>query len=108
MRRCITSFSHLSSLSSWGGKFTGARFYSNLAESFVKVFEREILLRRFQDHPPLYMESVSIRLSQRDLLTSLKSLCMVKYSDVRNRVLAGLETLLQQRGLDIDPDGWYY
>ena len=48
-----------------------------------------------------------IRLSQRDLLTSLKSLAASsKFGDVRLRVLTDLEMLLQQKGLDIDSEGW--
>jgi hypothetical protein len=64
-----------------------------------------VLRLRFQGDEPRI--SGPVHLSQRDLLTSLKSLAVSsKFGDVRVRVLADLEMLLQQRGLDIDSEGW--
>lgn len=65
-----------------------------------------MLRLRFQGDLP--QSCGHILLSQRDLLTSLKSLAASsKFGDVRLRVLADLEMLLQQRGLDIDSEGWW-
>lgn len=46
------------------------------------------------------------KLSQSDLLSSLRALATVRYSDVRNAILAGLSDMLQKRGQNIDEGSW--
>eukprot|EP01038_Epipyxis_sp_PR26KG_P012463 gene12463-16716_t len=50
--------------------------------------------------------SSSLKLSQPDLLSALRSLSSVKYSDVRNDIMSGLENMIQGKGHIIDESGW--
>eukprot|EP00597_Dinobryon_sp_UTEXLB2267_P010966 CAMPEP_0170099810 /NCGR_PEP_ID=MMETSP0020_2-20130122/1260_1 /TAXON_ID=98059 /ORGANISM="Dinobryon sp., Strain UTEXLB2267" /LENGTH=2023 /DNA_ID=CAMNT_0010322537 /DNA_START=155 /DNA_END=6224 /DNA_ORIENTATION=- len=85
--------------------------YSYILPPFETVFmgrdmHRTLLVSRFQRDCAQQSQLQRVKLTQRDLLAALRTLSQVRYSDVRILLLAGLEQLLQKRGLDIDAEGW--
>jgi hypothetical protein len=85
--------------------FVGRDFHRCSFSTFKQIYVL-ILLFRLLSFARNQVLLRNPKLSQSDLLSSLRALATVRFSDVRNAILSGLTNMLQGRGQSVDEGGW--